>query len=184
MVLLLRKHDELGVLFDIADGKKSYDPLINACLRVVAESGSPQELFSCDVVLERWKAIQNALNTEDDDAGFESLLAKLAAEHNLCQGIQEADKGFSPDDAVLYWTIVAGTDGDVASFLQWCKDSLGTMDATAWGADLQDTCDCVWLACNLADKGATPILTTPLGDALADHARSLAAGIIFPRKRS
>ncbi len=182
IVLLLRKHDELGILFDIADEKKSYDPLINACLRVVAESGSPQELFSCDVVLERWQAIQGALNTEDDDSCFESLLATLAAEHNLCQGIQEAENGFSPDGASLYWMIVTQTDGDIDTFVKWCKDGLGRMDATAWGADLQGEFDCVWLACNLADKGATPKLTTPLSDALADHARSLAAGEHVPEE--
>jgi len=183
IVLLLRKHDELGVLFEIADAKKQYDPLISTCLRVVAEDTSPQELFSCDVVLERWQAIQGALNTEDDDSCFGSLLAKLATEHNLCQGIQEAEKGFSPEDAELYWTIVAQADGAIDTFLKWCKDGLRRMDATAWGADLQGTCDCVRLACSLADKGATPKLTTHLGDALvADHARSLAAGKHVPEE--
>ncbi len=77
---------------------------------------------------------------------------------------------------------MAKTDGDIVSFLTWCKDGLGKMDATAWETDLEGTCECVWLACNLADRGITLKLTTHLADALAEHAKSLAAGEHIPEE--
>jgi len=180
LVSVLREYDGLNFLFDIADAREEYDPMIGCCLREIASGKIPQELFTPSIVLGRWQAIESTLDVDDNSSIFRPMIGLLARDTGLCEAIQSSDSGFDAADVRLYWTIVEEGKEDVQPFYEWCKTGLESLDRGAWLADLKDDCDCVWLACDLYEHGTRPELTTPFEDALVDHARLLVAGKHVP----
>lgn len=172
----IRKYGDISQVFQIIDARGSCEPLLASCMQSIAEGDAPQELFTNGIVLTRWSQIQQALASENDDRPFDQLIARLADEHGLCEDIQATEKGFATDDAILYWTIVRAASKDNVAFFNWCKAGLEGLSKDAWLSDLNDTNECVWLACMLSDKGVRVKLTTHFSDALEDHAEQVIKG--------
>lgn len=178
----IQKYGSISKLFEVIDARGSYDPLLVTCLLCIAEGESPQEIFTGEVILDRWKHLQEALPDSGDNRPFDKLICRLVDENDLCDTVQTSEKGFATDDALLYWTIVQSAKVQKPEFYAWCKEGLESLDKDAWLADLNGTDECVWLACLLSDKGVRAALTTHFTDALAEHANEVIKGNNAPEK--
>ncbi len=172
----IQKYGSISELFEFIDARASCDPLLATCLLCIAEGEQPQELFTGEVILNRWEQIQDALPGGDDDRPFDNLIGTLADHNNLCDVVLANKKSFAAADAVLYWTIVLAGMVKRPEFYNWCKEGLERLDKDAWLSDLNRSDECVWLACLLSDKGVRATLTTHLADALAEHAAEVIKG--------
>lgn len=176
----IREYGNVSQLFEIIDGRGSCDPLLAACLVRIADGERPQELFTGDVMLKRWAKISDAFTTDDDSGAFDKLVENLADKSGLCEVLERNEKGFTADDAELYWRVVRATTNENPTFYAWCKEGLEGLVKDEWLSDVNGTDECVWLACSLIDKGVRVNLTTHFADALEEHAADVIKGGNIP----
>ena len=179
-ITVAESFDDLTLLFRIATAGSNYPAFISECLRQIADSKTPQRLFTPNAVLERWKDLGAVLNTPEDDTGLSSLLGQLAIETDLCQSIQNREEAFVPEEAELYISIMEGAKEELPDFAKWCREGLEHMAKPLWAADLSGTFVCLRLPVNLSQHDNRPELPTAFSDALQDHASSLLAGNHVP----
>lgn len=177
---LLREFGEIGLLRDVVTARGEYDPFICLGLRDVAKSSDAEEVFTPSVILESWEPLRSALNDSSDEGRFTTLVGRLVHSTTLCRSIQDAEKGFSTNDAELYLDIFEAAKEDVSEFAEWCKSGVEHLSKEQWTADFKSGCVCCRLALDLANQGHAPELKTGFADALAAHAQSVTAGKQLP----
>jgi hypothetical protein len=163
IVNTLDADNKINMLFDIVDKKGAYDPLIVACLRLIADNNAPERLFTQDVVMARWSDLWDHLNKDDDDDRFDRLLSYLCLNTQLV---------FDYRDAWLYFHICKVCSS--ATFREWCQSGLEGLDAAVWKEQLHSNKNNgLDLLLFLIDAGMRIALKQPFQDALVNHAKSI-----------
>jgi len=177
LVTLLKKYEAYGLLFDVVKARGHYDPFITACLERVADSETPEDVFTTDVFLEHWQELKTELQTDADGAPrFDVVVGKLLQRTELRKQIPEKHKDFQPDHAGLYDAVLrVDEDGDEA-FQAWIADGLRGLDKDRWAKELRQAGTITQLASRLREIGFDFHLDQPYQDAVEEYAKEVMAG--------
>lgn len=175
---LSSRYGLLPDVLKVVQGSEEPHALLVAVLKLVADSGSPEVVFSPDVVKDSWPALRGQLNEKDKIARFQNLAGTLAKSNGLCECLQDA--GFSPDSSLLYLDMIRGANGAIPNFIEWLRDGLQRMSKDEWLADLTgNNANCA-VCIELSQQGHAPELTINFADALRDHAEGIIQGKDIP----
>lgn len=173
ILTILDMEEKTNMLFEIVDKRKTYDPLIVACLRLIADSGTPGRLFTPDEVINRWWDLEDQLN-KNDDGRFDRLLGNLCANSMLDDAVQKREEGFDYQNAWLYFRICKACPS--LTFREWCRVGLEALDSNVWTVQLDGKGNVFDLLLFLIDEGISIALKQPFQDALVAHAKKLLIG--------
>jgi len=173
IVDILDSEDKIKVLIEIVDARGEYDSLIISCLRYIADSDSPERLFTPEVLISKWSDLLEHLNTDDNDL-FDKLIAQISSRTNLLEAIRGQEGGFNYEDALLYRSIC--TVSTSQTFREWCQTGLEALDSKIWKEQLDIHGEAIDLLLFLLDSGTNIALKQSFQDALLSHAESVLDG--------
>lgn len=180
LYVLAKRFDFLPQLLIITEAAGEYRPFFVEALKLVADSETPQDVFTPQIVIEKWNDLRRHLIDDSNKVRFQKLVGKLAVDHGLCEWISDSENGFNRSDASLYLYIVRGAQGRVPDFLIWCRERLRRLTEEEWIADLTGQNSCCALCIELSRQGHPPSLASGFTDALQDHANSVVKGEGLP----
>ncbi|WP_417737037.1 P-loop NTPase fold protein [Rosistilla oblonga] len=152
--------------------------LLIAVLKLVADSDSPELVFSPNVISDNWSSLRAQLNEKGTITRFQNLVGTLAKANGLCECLQDA--GFGPEASLLYLDTIRGAKGAIPEFVKWLRDGLQGMGKDEWLADLVgNNANCA-VCIELSQQGNAPELTISFADALRDHAEAIVKGKDIP----
>ena len=178
MVLkILKTEDQENLLFSVVDNKRTYDPLIVRCLRILTDE-APERLFSPPIIVTRWKQLWDHLN-ENGDQRFDRLIDHLCSSSSLIEFVQNMEGGFDYKNAFLYFRICKVCPSD--TFRQWCRTGLEHLKLAVWKSELPKNDNKTFdLLLFLAAEGISITLKQPFQDALVEHAKGILLGRDIP----
>lgn len=164
--------DNIGLLFTIIDGRDEYDPFVVGCLRQVADSANPQQLYSANEMLDRWWDLYQYLEDDATPDRFSTLVQELCSDTNLVTLLQK--HRFQVNYAGLYSEVLRADP--VEEFTAFCRTGLKEVSNTAWASELETEGFTLYLLRMLQEHGAKVSLTSPYQDALVSYAEVLLVG--------
>lgn len=176
---ILRLISEVGMeakLREIFENRGLKDPFTLALINQLGSTVSCAKVYSNEFFLKHWRGISEALKLETD---FNDLLKLLSEENSFCEFLICESDGFTAGNSSLYWQLLEVNLED-ESLRSWCKSGLESMNHASWLADFKDDFDAFWLSVKLAESGTTIALSTPVLDALDEHARLLVSNDTCP----
>jgi len=180
MVTILDAEGKISTLLEIIDKRDNYDALIVAALCSVADSEKPERLFKPDVVMKRWEKLLIYLNQHDPDR-FNKLLGRLCKNSSLVETLRKKDAGFAVQEIPLYQLICSVHPSQ--EFLDWCRRGLEGLEYSVWKEQVEEYSIALDLLLFLVKNGVEIHLRQPFQDALAEHAKGLAAGTTGARQK-
>ncbi|MBI1813611.1 MAG: hypothetical protein HYR72_01395 [Deltaproteobacteria bacterium] len=168
--LVLRNHD-FPLLLKVADATPISKPLVVWCLKEIAGRDDATEVYTSDVVVQRWELLRAELG----DA-FRSLLARVSSQlvSDLVAG------NFEPEKAGLYGELVHAAMALDHGFAAWCEQGLHAVEMTRWRDELRQNGELVKLVAALVGKGAKLTLPKSYEDALVEFAKLILRGESSP----
>lgn len=173
---LLENENEVSLLFQIVDARTKYDQMIRVCLRKVAGENNSERVLSVDLVLERWKPLQDALDSDATPDCFSKLVEHLSKSTNLCQTLIDRDGGFVADEIPLYSAVREEGNCESCGFGEWCKNGLEGIDQATWRSGLSGDFAAIHFLLDIRGRGIDVSLGHPFSEALEDHAKAVAHG--------
>jgi hypothetical protein len=177
---LAKQYRMLPELWAIIDKAGQYYPLFVEALKLVADSDTPQDVFTPAIIVGNWSKLRSELNDDASKLRFQMLVGKLAKTNELCGAIQASDNGFSRSDSLLYLEILRGVQDTTPEFAEWCRAGLRRLSEEDWKADLSENHACCALCIELSKLGFPTRLRNSFSDALQDHANSVVSGTDLP----
>jgi hypothetical protein len=177
---LAKRHELLpDILWVIQNADKAHEIFVEV-LKLVADSESPEIVFTSEVVAEHWSSLRRLLNDESQTLRFQNLVGELSQSNGLCDFLQGSEDEFEPEVSMLYLDILRGAEGSVPDFVEWCRDGVQRMSKEDWKADLTgNNANCA-VCIELSRQKQPPHLTNNFTDALQSHARSVIQGNDIP----
>ncbi len=174
IINILGTHNNLDILFTIVDERGSYDPLIIRCLRIVADSKTPETLYKPRVIINYWINLSEYLKDDESPDRPDRLIRHLCIKSNLIEEVQKGENAFNHNNAGLYVKILeASSSESLDSFRKWCRNGLETMNNDEWKLDLDNKADALNLVLTLIETGTAVKLKLPYKDALVEHAKDI-----------
>lgn len=174
IISILSTHNNLDLLFTIVDKRGSYDPLIIRCLRIVADSETPETLYKPRLIIDHWTNLSEYLKEDEFADRSDRLIRHLCMNSNLTEEAQKGENGFNYNNAGLYVKILeASSSESLDSFRKWCRNGLEAMNNDEWKLDLDNKADALNLVLTLIETGTAVKLKLPYKDALVEHAKDI-----------
>ncbi len=129
---ILMSNNNLSLLTKLLEIKRP--PLIIRCLRMVADGGHPEILFTSIMIISNWRQYEDIMNEAESPGRFKTLIQHLCENAFLAEDVQNTESGFKHTDAGLYITI--GQVSSSASFGEWCRNGLEHIDTETWTSAL------------------------------------------------
>ena len=121
---------------------------------------------------DRWWDLREHLPDEEAPQRFPNLIARLSADADLVEWLQEYE--FEADDAGLYLAVLATDPGP--EFVEYCRIGLESIERNRWTSALQEEEELLLLLMALQKRGAKISLKQEFQDAVVDYAKGLLAG--------
>ena len=174
-IKLLADCDKLDLLFEVFDAAPASKPWIIECLRIVQNKDYTLEVYSPEIIIQRWQVLRSELNEEE----YSHLLEKLIEDSSLVESVY-ADP-FEVEKAALYFDIAQnGGDKDKA-FIDWTQKGLGDLSKDGWLSELKSEGFCLRLLFHMLATDVIISLRTPYQDALIDYSKLVVSGKAKPK---
>ena len=170
---LAKQYDLLPEILTIVQNGDESHTLFVDVLKLVAESETPEDVFTSNVINEHWRTFRVSLNETDSKSRFQALVGKLASSQEYTKDLMASDGGFDPSDSLLYLDILRGAEGKVPEFVAWCKEGVQLMTKDEWLTDFGgNNANCA-VCIELTKQNNGPSLTNYFSDALQEHGQSV-----------
>jgi hypothetical protein len=175
----LQQRSELQLLLLVIEARKTYDPLILRCLRIVADGNTPSSLFTSAFFISHWKELYDQIDElPSTHVRFEKLISDLVSHGDLVGSFLAGGPSFEPQQSLLYLAICKAVASE--SFHEWCKHGLQSLPTAVWGLELAAEGNLVQLLVVLRNAGVSLDLRSPYQDALVEYAKKLITGEAKP----
>jgi hypothetical protein len=171
---LLIRTGELPLLFTVLDANASSQPFVVSCIKLLAKAENPADLFTPEVLVQRWRWLEAEFDPDELDA----LTTRLTKETDLVAHM--VSREFDVHEAALYASLVRAGAASKRTFSSWCRRGLQTVDHAEWASQFGHEGDLLELLVDLLERRFDITLDLNYMDALADHAKAVMAGTSIP----
>ena len=178
VINLLKGRGNLNLLIEIVEKRGQYDPLILRCLRSLADSDLKEEVYSSEIIIDRWQQLIDNLHEEKSPDRFENLIEHFGKNSSLLEELMISDEIFQKDHAKLYLIICRVCP--TPDFSKWCQKGLDALNIDDWKSELQKDGDNLNLLMVLCEQHINIKLKQPFQDAITEHAKTVSVGKIKP----
>lgn len=174
IVDILDSENNISLLIKIVEVRgNKYDPLITSCLRYVADSSSPERLYSPEVIISYWRGLEEQLNADNSNR-FDKLLGDLSSKTDILDYIRQQESGFNYEDSWLYLQLCKVSSSQ--EFRKWCQEGIEGLDSSIWEKQLNEQENALELLIFLIESGANITMKQPFQDALISNAGNVLTG--------
>ncbi|MFN7984944.1 MAG: hypothetical protein U0Q11_24135 [Vicinamibacterales bacterium] len=157
----------LRVLLRAIDGRGQAEPLVEACLRLLAEPTPDFAVLTGETILKYWEALESAL-----DDGFVPFLDRALVETSLTELLLGTE--LVPARAL----VLVRTKQVSQAVLEVASQSLSHISRERWLSEVLDVGPALRLAVALEERGCEPQVRMDFCDALIDFADRLSTGAV------
>lgn len=172
---LVAQLNQLSLLFTVLDVSAIAKAWVIECLKWVATQEYALTLFEPELLVHRWKLIEDEFSEEE----YDNLITLMMEQSNLLQYLCGLD--FDLEQAGLYTFLVQRSAEEDQEFHAWCQTGLNEVNLKRWQAELKDEGFIAKLVIDLLEKGIEVSLGTTYQDALVEHGKLVIAGKAKPK---
>ncbi len=165
LVSRLQELDRLDAVLAAPDHRKSVEPLIALCWKLVASGEQAPDLFTPTVILTKWRAVKAAL-----DKDFEPLLARIVLKTDLSDKVTALSESERDDDLVAE---ILRSGVAPVPFRDACAKRLADMTQNDWLSELREPGASTSVLNELSRQNAMPELSFAYVNALGDYVATL-----------
>jgi hypothetical protein len=177
----LEQEGQAHLLFSIMDARGRADTLVVNCLREAAVRPRSHEVFTSDVIQQRWSMLKANLDDPAEIGRFSKALRTSLDNTGVVHDILGSEKGFNVASIPLYSEILNVEGSPAASELAtWCGHKLSAVTSEEWATDFSQSFALAGLTLALGNRGVSPNFSLAFIDAVANHAAQVCRGQQMP----